>query len=368
MIVGLFTELLGGGGIERAGRHSTTVLKQFSEKRGWDCRLLSLNDLPGEHLLRTAQTAVQIRGFGRRKIGFVRSALACIPKARLVYLNHVGLAPIGLLFKLARPKVRCVIATHGVEVWGRIPRFRRWALRAADAVTAPSRFTASKIMAGMGARAKNVSVLPWATDPAFLSEERPPVPAKTDEPPARVVLTVARLEAAEKHKGVDTVLQAFPEVLRAVPDAQYVIVGDGTLRPHLERMVSQLGLGKNVTFAGRQRDADLRRCYEACAVYAMPSGQEGFGMAFLEAMALGKPVIGGNYGGTPEIVTEGITGFLVEPGDTASLADRLIRLLTDGNLRRRMGEAGRRRVERDYTLESFRRRFDQILTLALEGR
>jgi glycosyltransferase involved in cell wall biosynthesis len=97
----------------------------------------------------------------------------------------------------------------------------------------------------------------------------------------------------------------------------------------------------------------------------MPSRQEGFGLVFLEAMALGKPVIAGSFGGAPEIVQDGIIGFLVDPDDRDALSRRLIQLLKDEELRRKMGNAGRERVEESYTFQSFRDRFVRILETAL---
>lgn len=93
----------------------------------------------------------------------------------------------------------------------------------------------------------------------------------------------------------------------------------------------------------------------------MPSCQEGFGVVFLEAMTFGKPVIGGNHGGIPEVIKDTVTGFLVEYGDVDALASRLICLLQDENLCKKMGEAGRQLVRQNYTFEHLRQRLIPIL-------
>jgi len=100
-------------------------------------------------------------------------------------------------------------------------------------------------------------------------------------------------------------------------------------------------------------------------VFVMPSRQEGFGIVFLEAMALGTPVIAGDYGGAPEIVQDGVTGFLVKPDDLEALTDRLIRLLQDEALRKRMGETARRQVEENFTFTRFQEKLTQILESAV---
>jgi glycosyltransferase involved in cell wall biosynthesis len=103
-------------------------------------------------------------------------------------------------------------------------------------------------------------------------------------------------------------------------------------------------------------DEELVELYKSCDIFLMPSRQEGFGIVFLEAMAFKKPVIGGNHGGTPEVILDNETGFLVEHGDVDGLADRIAILLRDPELCKRMGEAGRRRVEENYTFEPLRRK------------
>ena len=176
------------------------------------------------------------------------------------------------------------------------------------------------------------------------------------EPPpgAPTVLTVARLAAAEGYKGVDTVIRALPEVRRHVPDAVYEVVGDGDDRPRLEELARQEGVADAVRFHGRL-DADaLAAAYSRCSLFAMPSEKEGFGIVFLEAAFFVKPSIGGRHGGTPEVIEDGETGFLVESGDTASLTDRIVRLLSDGAGRARMGATARDRLRKQFTFGALR--------------
>jgi phosphatidylinositol alpha-1,6-mannosyltransferase len=97
----------------------------------------------------------------------------------------------------------------------------------------------------------------------------------------------------------------------------------------------------------------LPSAYDHCEVFAMPSRGEGFGLVFIEAMARGRPVVGGAHGGTPEIIDDGINGFLVPHGDVAQLMDRLKRLLANDSLRREMGAQALARVKRDFTFGRF---------------
>ncbi|MCD6360385.1 MAG: glycosyltransferase family 4 protein [Armatimonadetes bacterium] len=167
-----------------------------------------------------------------------------------------------------------------------------------------------------------------------------------------VLLTVARLVA---RKGHAQVLRALPRVLERVPDACYLVVGDGPLARELRELADELKLAENVVFTGPVSDADLAAYYGACDVFVMPSvpvrGElaEGLGLTFLEAAAAGRPSVGTRFGGIPDAIADGETGLLVEPGDEDQLADALTRLLADPDRARRMGEAARERVQAQFT-------------------
>jgi glycosyltransferase involved in cell wall biosynthesis len=106
---------------------------------------------------------------------------------------------------------------------------------------------------------------------------------------------------------------------------------------------------------------ELFACYAHCDVFALPSRGEGFGLVFLEAMANAKPVIGGAYGGTPDVIEDGVTGMLVPHGDAGLLSSALQSLLTDPARAREMGERGRQRVLTDFSFERFQSQLAQVL-------
>lgn len=350
------------GGIQRAGRHTCAVLTALARDQGLSCRLFSLNDPPGRHQLQVGDLLLTIQGFGRGKIQFALSVLAAAPQVRMAYINHPHLAPLGLLFRLLRPGARYSVAAHGTDVWERLSLVRRLGLRLADAVTAPSQDTAGKIVELQKVNHEKVKVLPWGLDSSFLTTNGAATRSKPVFPSGKMLLTVARLAASERYKGVQTVIEALPIVLRVVPHIYYVIVGHGDDRPRLKRLAKDMGVASHVLFVGEKSDDEVASYYAACDVFVMPSRQEGFGLVFLEAMAFGKAIISSNHGGTPEVVIDGQTGFLVQYGDVDILADRIICLLQDEELRNQMGEAGRHRVLENYTFEHFRHRLVQLLT------
>ena len=155
------------------------------------------------------------------------------------------------------------------------------------------------------------------------------------EPGSQVVGVVARLEP---EKGHPTLLEAWPAVLRSVPDAYLLIVGEGSRRQALEALARDLRIAHRVVFTGR-RD-DVPAVTAALDVAVLPSYREAQGLSILEALALSRPVVASNVGGIPEVITDGVTGVLVPPHDPDALAAAIVRLLRDHPLADTLGRAG----------------------------
>ncbi|MGH7924670.1 MAG: glycosyltransferase family 4 protein [Candidatus Binatus sp.] len=361
MIVGVFTGLTEHGGIQRYGRHAAAVIAMHARERGEDYRFLGLNDPTGAHEIESAGVRFSITGFARNKPAMVRAVLAGARAVRLAYINHPNLAPLGLALRTLNPAARYIVSTYGTEVWEPLPSVRSFGLQRADRITAIAEFNADRVAALQRIAPEKIAIVPCALDPEFSEAGAMPSRIQPGESPA--LLTVARLMSAERgeYKGVDTVIKAMPEVLAAFPGVRYVVVGDGDDRPNLEELARRCGVHQHVTFAGAVDGAALRAFYEACEIFVMPSRTEGFGIVFLEAMALGKPVVGGNHGGTPEVWADGTAGFLVDHGDLRALAGRLKLLIGDSDLRARMGAAGRAIVANNFSFARFRQNFGELL-------
>jgi len=165
-------------------------------------------------------------------------------------------------------------------------------------------------------------------------------------PGAPIVGVVGRLA---KEKGYRYLLSAAKIVMKECPEAHFLVVGDGPEREKLANLAFNLGLKDHITFTGYRRD--VLRVLSLFDIFALATLWEGLSMVILEAMVMAKPVVTTNVVGNPELVVDGITGFLVPPRDPEALADRILTLLKDENLRKRMGAAGRRRVEEKFTIE-----------------
>ena len=160
---------------------------------------------------------------------------------------------------------------------------------------------------------------------------------------------VGNVAALVPHKGQRHLVDAAAIVVKQVPDARFVIAGEGELRATLERQIRDKHLEKHVFLAGFR--PDILSVHKAFDVFVMSSVTEGLGTSLLDAMACGKPIVATTAGGMPEVVADGETGILVPPRDGEALAAAIIRLLKDPALRARMGAAGERRVHEHFSAE-----------------
>ena len=160
---------------------------------------------------------------------------------------------------------------------------------------------------------------------------------------------VGNVAALVPHKGQRHLIDAARLVVRQLPDARFVIAGEGELRPALERQIKEYHLEKHVLLAGFR--PDVLSLHKAFDIFVMSSVTEGLGTSLLDAMAAGKAIVATRAGGIPEVVADGETGILVAPRDHDAMADAIVRMLKDGTLRRQMGDAGRARARSLFSAE-----------------
>lgn len=269
-------------------------------------------------------------------------------------------APLALMTPWLRKAgaTRVVASTHGHEVgWSMLPAARQ-SLRAigssVDVVTFVSRYTRSRFAAAFGPMAalehlpSGVDTSVFAPDPVARSEIR----ARYGLGDRPVVVCVSRLVP---RKGQDVLVRALPEIRRLAPDAALLLVGGGPYRKSLERLAVSVGVEEHVVFTGSVPWAELPAHYNAGDVFAMPCRTrgrgldvEGLGIVYLEASATGLPVVAGQSGGAPETVRDGTTGTVVDGRAVATVAAEVGRLLAEGDLAAKMGEAGRDWVTREW--------------------
>jgi phosphatidyl-myo-inositol dimannoside synthase len=367
-IVGLFPELLGVGGVQEAGRQTVAALDEIASRRGWSLELLSLNDESGARVLRTGERGIPFAGFGRAKVQFVLAALRCARKeTRIVLAAHPHLAVPAEIMKWRASGLKTIVMSHGIEVWKRMPLLRRRALLRSDRVLAPSSDTARKLAEVQSVPAEKIRKLPWPLNAEMLRFAD--APTNLTLPPAfprgQVVLTVGRWSQSERYKGADDLIEAIAQLRGSIPNLHLVAVGGGDDLPRLRELATAAGVADRVSFLEGLTREEIAACYARCDVFALPSAGEGFGLVFLEAMAFGKPVVGAESGGIPDLVENGVNGLLIPPRDRQRLVEVLGGLLRDPLMRARLGSRGAELVRRHYTFAAFDRELEQILVDAV---
>jgi len=209
-------------------------------------------------------------------------------------------------------------------------RLERAALRKLDALIANSRYVERQVGAAYALPPRALRTIYHGF--RFGWEAR-----SAGSPSSDVLFVGANFE----RKGLPGLLRALARVRERVPDVHLHVAGDHPSRRHMEGLAGELGLAEHVIFHGFLPRADVAALYRGAAVLALPSEVEGFGITLMEAMHSGVPVIASTEGGSAELVRDGWNGFLVAPGDVATLADRLLVLLTDGQRRAEMAANGR---------------------------
>jgi glycosyltransferase involved in cell wall biosynthesis len=223
-----------------------------------------------------------------------------------------------------------ITIAHGVEAWNITNPQRQKALQYADKILAVSNYTRERLLKEQNLDHSKVSLLPNTFDnsrftikpkPTYLLDQ---YQLKPNQP---VILTVNRLSSRESYRGYDRIIEALPYIRQHIPNVHYIIVGKGDDRQRLEKSITQQNLQDCVTLAGFISDAELPAYYQLCDLFAMPSKLEGFGIVYLEALASGKPVLGGNQDGAIDALCQGELGVLVNPDDVQEIAEKIVAIL-----------------------------------------
>src|SRR5215470_8630912 len=241
----------------------------------------------------------------------------------VVFCGHLFMAPLAaIIARLVRAKLW--VQVHGIEAWQELSGLHRRSVEAAAVVTSVSRHTRRRLLQWVGIEPARVKVLPNTVEQRFQPGPKPDDLLERHAARGKTVLmTVSRLAASERYKGHDRVIRSLPRVLSEHPDTIYIVVGDGDDRPRLEMLAAQCGVAEKIRFTGQVPRDELPDYFRLADVFVMPSTGEGFGIVFLEAMATGIRVIGGNRDGSVDALGDGALGILVEPEDREELASAI---------------------------------------------
>ncbi|MEO6054257.1 MAG: glycosyltransferase family 4 protein [Chthoniobacterales bacterium] len=261
-------------------------------------------------------------------------ALSCIVRAILekpdyLLLTHVNLCPVAKLVQKFCA-IPYGVSMHSLELWQLHDDSKRNALLHANQVFPVSKWTRDAVLEQFPALKGRCTIVPNTFD-----AEKFPLGPKSSEllrrynlpSDAKIILTVARLSAEERYKGIDEIIHALPEVTAQVENCYYLIVGRGNDLQRLKKCAELAGVKDRAIFCGYVPAEELSAHYQLCDVYAMPSRGEGFGITYLEALASGKPTLAGKLDASREALLEGKLGVLVNSGRPDEIAKGLISLL-----------------------------------------
>jgi phosphatidylinositol alpha-1,6-mannosyltransferase len=342
----LLGQLYIDGGIQRFNRTFLTAC----DRLGVGCDALSLADAEESRTNWSAPQSATVRVFGYDRQRFALAVCAAILSGRydVIVVGHVNLMILvaSFLSLHKRRATRVLMIAHGVDVWTGLERRRfAFALAKLDLILCVSQYTRDRIRAQRPELSEDrFTIFPNALSESWVDRFAGVRPAQSFSTtlPRRYLLSVTRLARGDRYKGLTTVL----ETLAMLPDTSihYVIAGRGEDQAFLEGIVKRHQLEDRVHFFGGVSDEELADLYSHCAAFVLPSGKEGFGIVFLEAMYFGAPVIAAREKGAVDVVQHEQTGLLVPYGDTVALSAAITRLLQDGSLRARLLEKGRESV------------------------
>ena len=274
---------------------------------------------------------------------------------------------------LRKSGVKKIIAlTHGHEVWwAKIFPFNFAIKRIGknvDHLTYLGEFTRQAISKALSRKSATemVKIAPGIDTAHFIPQ--PDAMQKRKElglQDKKIIISVGRLV---HRKGQDNLIQAMPAVLKKIPSAHLLLVGEGPYRKHLEKLVMKSSLEQNVTFAGRIMYDRLPSYLSAADLFAMPSRSrffglevEGLGIVYLEASACGIPVVAGNSGGAPDAVLEGVTGLCVDGTNIEQITAAIVEICSDAERASHMGAAGRNWIVDQWRWDIWSEEFNALL-------
>jgi phosphatidylinositol alpha-1,6-mannosyltransferase len=259
------------------------------------------------------------------RIGYSVAALrtALLRPVDLIFCGHLFMAPLAaLIARLKRAKL--IVQTHGIEAWSRPSKTQRSALEAAELVLCVSRHTRAAVLSWAAIAPERVLVVPDTVREAFTPGDGSTQRAGLGLEGKRVLLTVGRMDSCERYKGHDRVIAAISNLVARGHDICYLVVGEGADRIRLEALACDAGVSERVHFLGRVELQTLVEIYRMADLFVMPSTGEGFGVAFLEAMASGTPAVGLDVAGARDALADGQLGALVAEDDFPDAIARLL--------------------------------------------
>lgn len=316
------------GGVEKMSRVIGKILEDNYQSCSASYRILSSHDTDNQAHGNRYFPAQRFSGYGLSRICFILSALYEGCRADLLLLSHVNLLPVAWLIKIFRPGLKVVMWAHGIELWQLPLGRKKRMLTCLSEIVCVSQYTLDRIAAlpeikKVPCRVIHNCLDPFLPVPDVLSREKSEILRRKYGIPMDqfVFFTLTRMDASERYKGYDRVIEALSQSHSKLRHSMYLIGGayDGTEIAYLKRLIQEKGMEGRVVFSGFIPDAELAEHFLLADAYIMPSRHEGFGIVFIEAMFYGLPVIAGNKDGSVDALRNGEFGSLVDPEDIQAI-------------------------------------------------
>ena len=302
---------------------------------------------------------INIRGLNRNKVKtfwvFMRYILS--HKYSEILFAHVLFYPLFVISSLFSRKSKRILFVHGIDVWDKPTKIKGLIVsNLIDKIISVSNFTINKMVGSYGIDERKFHLLYNAID----FEESDENLHIYHEPDTFQLLSVSRLCNSSKHKNIDQIIIALPDILKIYPMVRYNIVGDGNWKSELQELSRTLQMNNKITFLGRISEKDLEDQYKTADIFVLPSVGEGFGIVFLEAWNHHLPIITSNQGAAPEIIRDRLEGLCIEPTPD-EITKAIFYLLSNPEVTKKMGNSGYLRLKEHFTHEKFDHNLQQIL-------
>jgi len=310
------------GGIEKVNK---TILRSLSENSNGNevAEGISLYD---KQVDSRYFSKLRFKGFGGNKRSYVIHFLKCKIPWNKVIIGHINLLPIVLVLKWRKPSIQIIFVVHGIEVWSKFNLFTKYLINYTDRIISVSEYTKQKLVEINKIDPTKIFVLANSLDPFFkriYSFEKPSYlleryKLKAEE---KIVLSFTRVCKQDRYKGYIQVIESIARLKSRMPNILYLICGNITKDEHLflQQIIEELNIVNHVRFLGFIQDDELQDHFLLADVFALPSKKEGFGLVFIEAAAMGLPVIAGNEDASFEALLYGRIGTVVNVDNIESI-------------------------------------------------
>lgn len=324
------------GGIEKVSKVAGKTFYEHGIEFNHRVTVMSMHDHQ-KHAYNNQYFPAEIfLGYNGNRANFIYSALKKALDAKVVVLSHINLLLVGWMIKKISPTTKLILVAHGIEVWDDVSLRNKKMIRCCDKIISVSKYTQDKVIELKGVSVDRGVVLNNCLDPYL------PLPLHTNDRMAfldrygfehddKVIFTLTRINAKEKYKGYDKVLESLAILHKQGQKVRYIISGkyDVEEKQVLDQQIENLGLNGRVILTGFLPDEELPVHLANADVYVMPSKKEGFGIVFIEAMNYGVPVIAGNQDGSSDALLNGELGILVNPDSTEEISAAILNVFTN---------------------------------------